>query len=682
MRRPEGNPRLRRLIRLAAAAGAAFLVIVTAEPASAEPHPTPPTATPSAEPSPTLPPDPFGEDAPPTGGLMDRIVGTDSTGSTPLDHYDIGYDEGGTFSVARKVEGFLIDALFGAARWLVRLSLALITWALRCTLAGALAEPASKVASAYQTRVVGRLGLAPFFLFLAASWSGWQILRGRTTRGVGEFGISLVVGAVTATMLAQPATVLLGDNGLLRQTRDISLEVASVTTATDPDTAPPPGADYDAVVSPMVASFRHSFVEEPHQLLNWGQVLDDPERPHRCAAVYRELIRTGPHGTSDKPRHAMRDAGCGDLADFNHDPSVDRLLAALLMLVATIIAVVLMIVVAGGVVAAQLTLVALVCVAPFAFAAGVLPGAGRQLLWRWVTAVARALAAVLMTAAFLSLFLTLLSALLTATRTQSLTVRMGLVDALVIGAFVARRRLAQAGSRTVTDAGRRLEGARVGGTHGHGPLRPALGGVAGGLAAGALWREVRGEMPGVVARAGLYRASRFGYHRGRSARAAATGDTPDGASPLARVSGRLAQSRTGRTALTATRLGAGLAKVALQGTIGAPVYLPRAANAARAASAARTAATRARLDAARGRVRAFGAEYTGNLATASRGVTLVTRPLAAAAMTTAALAVAPPTSRPPVRRPVATATAPPPHRATPPDVDALQRRLGGRQSRR
>src|SRR5205085_7051693 len=63
-------------------------------------NPCPPSA--SATPAP-------GADEQSRGGLMDRMLGSTAVSGPPTDHYDIGYDEGGTFSVNRKVVGFFTE---------------------------------------------------------------------------------------------------------------------------------------------------------------------------------------------------------------------------------------------------------------------------------------------------------------------------------------------------------------------------------------------------------------------------------------------------------------------------------------------------------------------------------------------------------------------------------------------
>lgn len=594
------------------------------------------------------PPEKCGERSTPSSGnsqrsgLMDRVIGVDQAEGPGIDHYDIGYDEGGTFSIQRKVVGYLTELAFALARWLLRIGLWLVDWALQFRFAEALAAPAAAVADRYQLAVVDRLGLGSLALFAAAAWAGWHALRGRLSRGAGEFGMSLAVAAVTAVSFAAPASVLLGDTGLLGRTRDLSLEVAATAMSEDGASTSAAGAA-TVTTNPLTKGLRHAFVELPHQLLDWGRVLEDvdgdgPERAHPCLPTYLELVTTGPHGVDDEPRTAMKDSGCTDLADFNHDPSSDRLMAAVLVLVAVFFVMVLLCAVAGTLVAAQLSTAVLVMLAPFALAGGLLPGAGRQLLWRWLMAVARALAAVVMTAVFLALFLVTIEALLSATAGQPLMVQMGVLDLLVVCSFLARSRLLRSGRRIVSNAGRRLETMRIGGSRNG--VMGAAAADAPGLPFARMWAENRAELRHMRA-LGPHR--RPGGARGHAARHRLGAPSPAGPGAVPSKGWSKAEGHpgtaAGRAAVTGIRLAKGAAKVALASTVGAPVYVPRATKRAKSVAVARVAAMRGNAAQAitdrQRRAQSFGREYVANVRTAVsapaagyRSVAAVTRRLA------------------------------------------------------
>jgi hypothetical protein len=227
----------------------------------------------------------------------------------------------------------------------------------------------------------------------------------------------------------------------------------------------------------------------PYDLLNWGGLLSGP-----CASVRDAILADGPHGSDNGPREAMRAAGCAAQADFNANPGADRLAAALLTLFVSAATVVLLALIAATVVAAQLVGVGLVAVSPFAFVGGILPGSGRQLLWRWLAAALRAVVAIVAMSLFLSLLLLTLSALLEATEGRALLERFGLLAVVTMLMAAARKRLLQAGQVAATGWGQRREAAVVGGTHGAGWMAPASVGGATGFALAELRRDGTDEL--------------------------------------------------------------------------------------------------------------------------------------------------------------------------------------------
>ncbi len=441
---------------------------------------------------------------------MGSLLGDDSV---DYGRYDLGYDEGAWNSFSRKFWGFLTQLVWSCVTWLVGIGSWLLTWSLQFGFARLLADPAGRVAAVWQSQIVSRLGLTGFLLCCAAVWAGAQVLRGRTHRGLAELGLSLVIGAVGATVLADPAGTLLGDGGLLGKTRNLSLEIAAVTVVDNPGQAPG-GGDYATVVKPMTAALARGLVVEPHMLLNWGQSLDDPAHPRpSCLTAYQQLVAAGPHGSDDEPRQRMTAAGCSDLADFNHDPGPDRLLGAVMVLIAAVLVIILLVLIAGGLAAAQIALAWFACLAVFAMPLGLLPVAGRMALVSWCTSVLKALAAVIATVAFLALFLVVLTATVTDGGGGSLLGRLALLDVLVLCSFVARKRISAAFTRVIAAAGYSLSHAsrslgadsftralnRGGGGYG---MRAFGAGAAGGMTAaalGQLWSENTAEIRQVTA---------------------------------------------------------------------------------------------------------------------------------------------------------------------------------------
>ena len=141
----------------------------------------------------------------------------------------------------------------------------------------------------------------------------------------------------------------------------------------------------------------------------------------------------------------------------------------------------------------QFVAVILAALAPFALIGGVLPGAGRPLLWRWGAACLRCVVVIVAMAGVLAVVLVLSTTVLAAP-SDSLLERFGLLVILVAAGLLLRRKLLHAATAAVANLDRRLERRRTGGTHGGGVMRPAAaGGLSGfGIAHGA--REGRDQV--------------------------------------------------------------------------------------------------------------------------------------------------------------------------------------------
>lgn len=407
--------------------------------------------------------------------LMSQLIPGDEPGQFATENYDLGYDRGGALSVDRKIFGFLQNIVFEAVRWVVRVGLWLVNWSFLFEFAKRLSGPATDVANRYQSRVVGPMHLESLFLTMTAFWAGWLALTGRLTRGFTEFGTSVLLAALASTLWAHPATYL---TNALEFTSGLSFEVAAVTM-NDRDVQ----TSTEAVTRPMLAAIHKAFVEGPHEILNWGRRIPPGDR---CRATYEAAVASGPWGSADEPRDAMKAAGCTAEANWNHDPSGSRVLGGLVVLVAALLAVALLVMVALTFIAAQLSIVVAIAVAPVAMVFGALAGRGRTLFWRWCASIGVAMAGVVMMAVLLSLTLMGIDALLTATDGEALMVQLVVLDVVVLVALKKRSELLNGGRRAVSGFAQRMSGS--GGARQAQWHSPAVAGMAGFGAGTALNR--------------------------------------------------------------------------------------------------------------------------------------------------------------------------------------------------
>jgi hypothetical protein len=235
-----------------------------------------------------------------------------------------------------------------------------------------------------------------------------------------------------------------------------------------------------------------------------------------CAAVRDQIVATGPHGSDDAPRAAMSAAGCDELADFNHDPSAQRLFGAVLAFVAAVIMAVLVGLVSLTVVVAQLAVAVAFVALPFAAAVAVLPGSGRGLAIRWMVMVIRSVLAMVGMSFLLAVMLMLIQGLLAGSDSMPLFARFALVDVSVVVAILARKRLISAGHGFAAGVGAAAAAARPG-AGGSAPRRPISPTGAAGMSGFGLAASARSEPPGRIRRGtqtvGRYKLQERAYNR-------------------------------------------------------------------------------------------------------------------------------------------------------------------------
>lgn len=361
-------------------------------------------------------------------------------------HHTLGY-EADPLDPSEHLLGASANLLFTVTRLVTVVSLAVVEWAFELRVAGYLAEPVGTAVDAAQEELVGPLRLRHLVILLAVTWCGWQVLTNRAARGVAELGVSLLLAAGSAVVLASPGRVACGG---VEVVRGLSLAVLALAHD-DAAAAPPPRGDCRDVLAdpPAVAAARaftqgafEAFAGDPHLLLNWGAV---PPPGDACREIMEQLRRERVWDTEPEPRDRIRAVpGCEPYAAFNGDMTVDRTAGALISAAAAVVFFLPIVVLAGVLLVAQVAGLLLVMLMPFALAAGVAPDLGRQLLLRWALAVAKAALVILLVALLLAFVVTAWNAIAAAT-SGSLAERYLLGCALGGGALALTRRVVSAG---------------------------------------------------------------------------------------------------------------------------------------------------------------------------------------------------------------------------------------------
>jgi len=228
-----------------------------------------------------------------SGGLLAPLNVTTSEG-VPLSGYQLEADGGSITDLAGQFQALVLGGLFTLVRLLAGLACWLVDFAFRFPLTTALLHPAQQAADAYNTHVVGALGLKGLLLGWAFVFALILFVRGKVGTGLGEIVLTLVIAAFAASMFIRP-DYLLGHDGPVDQARAASLEVASITTNSyfgQQQTPSGKAADCDqvsgqaqsachedtpqaqSIAKPIQDALTDALVVKPYQLLEYGRVLD------------------------------------------------------------------------------------------------------------------------------------------------------------------------------------------------------------------------------------------------------------------------------------------------------------------------------------------------------------------------------------------------------------------------
>lgn len=701
----------------------------TAGPPPVAPGSTP-TATPKPKPSPSkstnpitqpvnppggammpAPPDPKGDPvedlskSPTSGsdGLLQPFNVKDQYG-VPISAYTVKASTGGWTDIDLKIWNIMAQLFFGVAKWAVGFACWLIKWALDFGLARLLVGPVDHISTTIRDQVINRMGLPGLFLMFAGLYAGYHIMFKQRSRGFAEAGTSLVVAAIATTVLLSPAQVLLGtqdqpspggstmllsQDGLLGKAKDLSLQVSSLVLSNDPSHTQ---AQTDDVSKPITDALVDAFIVKPTQLMLYGQTFSG-----NCAKAFAtaELVQynynqkglnfwegsaANPDGGASYNDQLVNAGNLFEKAckgqSTKLEPkkaSADLAFSAAFVALAAVIVSILVVLVTGGFLTAQGWIAFEAIRGHWALAAGILPGGGRAVLWRWVSAITKAVLAVVLSILFLAIFILIIIALVQADTGSVLAVKFIAIDLTAIAGLAGHKRIKETARQISVNLNRRLANARIGGARRsvfNSPGRYAE--TAPGLS--KVWGEARGEARRIsqpIGKAG--RTARQLWtgppQRGRTggrvrtaaklagtvAATVGTGGTAAAAKVAAQQAAKqtlkkrlasaaatkMSQTRggratlaTGKAATAAGKYGWKATKFTALATVGAPVGIPRGVAATkRGAAAAKdraeqvkdqlTAAknrTVARVDQKVAGAKAFGDEYVRNVKTAGKFV--------------------------------------------------------------
>ncbi|MFJ2007999.1 hypothetical protein [Streptomyces chartreusis] len=450
---------------------------------------------------------------PDEGGILGVFNVTDANG-LPISVYTVQSDTGSFLRWDLGVLNLLTEGCYMITKWLIAFCCWLIGWSLSFGLAKLLLAPALAIANSLHSRVIMELGLPSLFLAVCALICTCRIFFGDRAKGWGDAALSIVLAALTTTLLASTPQLLLGeDSGAVAATRGLALEVADVILDADPTTTwanndvTTPATSF-TLSRPLTDSLTEAFVVRPAMLLQYGRVFDGA-----CATEYADkrleqlaydrqvdqiadrttkLMRTGDitpgdavAGPLDWPtqtamKWAAHHYGGVPMEEFEEQcvkgdaiaakrASLDKLGGSFFLLIAAVIVTVLIVGLAGSFLTAQCRIAWDAIRGEPALIAGTIPGAGRAFLWDVCASVWRNLAQLLVSVTSLAVFIIIVKTVLDPVQTDwgnELTLRFLAVDVVCIAAVKKRKALQARTHQVANNLKAKLSSNRIGGTHG------------------------------------------------------------------------------------------------------------------------------------------------------------------------------------------------------------------------
>jgi len=476
--------------------------------------PAVPVDAPVEEPSvpaplPTVPPS--DDEGPlPDGDSMIPAL-DEGTLAYPTLNYDIGYDEGSWNNFGRKFFGSLTAIGWLLNQVVVATVLWFTGWAFGFDLIGPIKAPILTIAEMWNDNLIGPLGLNELVWFILMSYVAFQVWRGRAMNALGELMISVIALGVTVIVGSNPGGYLDGAERTLQQ---VSSATMAVSRGEQPTDDPGDGSEF---ITEMQRQLHGALIEQPYEVINWGGTLSGA-----CADALPEILADGPWGAQDDPRNAMRDAGCGDEYDFNHDPTANRMAGAWMAALVSAVVLVLLMFAVITMMMASLFFVLRFAWLPFALLGFQLPGAARELSWGWLVGLCKNAGVVAGMSFVISYLLMLISAFLSAPGLD-VAERFSVVVVMSVSMFIYRKNILKGIDHLFERIRGELGSWRPGlAGRGSGGLTgsAAAGGVAGltGYGVGQRTREATLDVPGSRAYQASHMGRRFEYQATRGRR--------------------------------------------------------------------------------------------------------------------------------------------------------------------
>lgn len=226
---------------------------------------------------------------------MTGVVMTDTHGISVW-RFDLAMNDGNRLNMGDTFVGlsaWSTTLLWEMYRYLVVHVIWLLGWILKMDWFQWLLTPMDGLAVIAKTGV-DQIGILTLTLAILGGVVGFWLLKGRYAGGFIELFVGCTIAALTMGVLADPMEIIAGDDGMIVQSRDAGMDIAT-GFATEGQTFE--HADNADMAAEITAPLVDVLIRQPHQLLNYGSVIDGTG----CEAIYDQNVG------SDQAREQIRE---------------------------------------------------------------------------------------------------------------------------------------------------------------------------------------------------------------------------------------------------------------------------------------------------------------------------------------------------------------------------------------
>lgn len=437
------------------------------------------------------------------GGLLAPLNVTSSEG-VPLDNYDLKSENGGTTDFRSHVCNLLMGALFSLVRLLVGLMCVMIKWVYQFPVVSSLTNTADKLAGRYFDVAGNDLNLHSLFLAGGFAIGLIWVMRGKFAKGFGEIALTMTLSAIVVLPAFTPKAIL-GPEGPLAQTQSAAREAAQLTSninGVDPNCSSE--KDKNDPSCPLRMTLTKTLVVQPFQLLQYG-VIADPNsanpKVRELADVHTQYIHGEIKGNDgddqpgciswlpgsdayckatsswDELKTELKKHGPEGMSAYNYsvNSNWDRVFGALLVLVTALLIAAVILTMCLVHLGTQFADVGAATITPVALLWGMLPGANRAAVWKWMGVFLASVTTEFAISVMLPAFGLSTDAVLTSQEGTVMVQRMMLMVGLALVVLVFHRRLLAAAGQIGEKFARRMRYAKIGGSSGLGDESSRLG---------------------------------------------------------------------------------------------------------------------------------------------------------------------------------------------------------------